>query len=139
MALPDLATLVAQANKPGGLDVGLKQSFTTPGRLTWRWDGPGGDLAFDTTASWPVLSTVFGRKGLYRFDRTLGTQFFRVVKDRRSTGSQLASCVRDGAAQVEADQLATEVTGVPRKIETGKWRLTLRWISSGQRVERILG
>lgn len=132
MALPDVGTIVAQANQPTGLDVALKQSPTTPGRLTFDWSGPGGDLLFDDSASYPVLSTVVARKGRCRADRRFGTRLYTILKDRRSTGDQLRAAGRDGGDQVEAAQIADRVTPRPERVGALQWRLNLGWLAAGR-------
>jgi phage gp46-like protein len=132
MALPDVGAIIAEANQPAGLDVALRQSPTSFGRLTFDWSAPGGDLRFDDSAAYPVFGTVLGRKGLYRWDRTLGSLLFTVIKDKRSTGSKLTAYARDGGAQVEADEIAQDVTPRAEKLATGRWRLNLRWVAAGQ-------
>lgn len=140
MALPDVGTIVAELNRSvGGLDTALRQSYTTPGRLTWDWSGPGGDLLFDDSAAFPVLSRILARKGRYRSDRSYGTLLGTLKKDRRATGSQLAAYVRDGGAQVEAEEKAQNVTSRPQRITTGRWKLPISWTRAGQVVTRVLG
>lgn len=135
--LPDVSALLEQASRPPA-DVALRQSYTTPGRLTFVWD-EGGDLVWDHRAAWPVLSTIICHKGRYRHDRNFGTLIHRVRKDRLATGTQLGEYARDGAAQVEAEGLAQDVRAAPRKLATGRWKVRLSWTSAGEVVDQELG
>ena len=127
MAAPD-DLLRARAD---ALDVALKNSTTTPGRLTFRWDA-GGDLVFDDSAGYPVLMTILARRNTYRWDRTLGTLLSTVTRSRSTTGSQLAAYARDGGAQVEAAGLAANVTPNAQRLSSGRWRLRVSWTAAGR-------
>lgn len=111
-------------------DVALQQS-ATPGRLTFVW-GDDGELVFDDKAAYAVLSRTLAHKGTYRPDKSYGTRLHRVVRDRTTTGSDLAAAVRDGAQQLEQDGIATGLTAAPRRIRAGRWSLALRWTAGGK-------
>lgn len=132
MALPDVGTVIAEANQPPGYDVALRQSKTSFGRLTFDWSAPGGDLLFDNSAAYPTFSTVLAHKGLWRWDRSFGTPLYTVTKDKRSTESRIKAAGRDGGAQLEADEIAQDVLLRADRLATGRWRGTLRWVAAGQ-------
>lgn len=132
VALPDLGTIFADANAPPGRDVALRQSPTAYGRLTFDWSGPGGDLRWDDSAAYPTFSTVLGRRGLYRWNRRFGTLLYSVRKDKAATASQIRTYARDGGAQLEAAEIASDVTMQADRLATGRWRGTLRWVAAGE-------
>ena len=111
----------------------LKNSPTTPGRLTWRW-GADGSLLVDDKGSYAVLMAIVSHKGAYRWDRAYGTLISRVTRTRSTTGSQLASYARDGGAQVEAAGLASNVLPRAQRLASGRWRLRVSWTAAGQPV-----
>ena len=137
--MPAAIDLIKQS-RPAALDVSLRQSTTTPGRLTFVW-GVDGDLAFDDSAAYAVLMSVLAHKGMYRADRAYGTLLHRVRRSRSTTGSQLAEYARDGLAQVEAAEvIATGSTARAERLKTGRWRLRVSWTANGKaRAQEIEG
>ena len=135
--MPAAIDLIRQS-RPATLDVSLRQSTTTPGKLTFNW-GPDGDLAFDDSAGYQVLMSVIAHKGMYRADRAYGTLLHRVRRSRTTTGSQLAAYARDGLAQVEASEtIATGSTARAERVRSGRWRLRISWTANGKaRVQEI--
>lgn len=111
-------------------DVALQNS-STPGRLTFVW-GPDGDLVFDGKAAYAVLSRVLCHKTRHRSDRSYGTRLYTVVRDKRTTGADLSAAVTDAAQQLQQDGIAHGLIGLPRKLGSGRWRLSLRWQSGGR-------
>ena len=136
MAL-DVAQQVAASARSGFIDVSLTASRTTIGKLTWKWDSDG-DLGFDDSAGYAVLTSIYAVKGRYMADRTFGTLFSRVVKDKAATGSQLSAYARDGLAACEAAGICSGGTARADKIATGRWRVRLTWVAAGKRREQEL-
>ena len=129
---PDALTRqLADSARPGRLDVALRNSTTTPGKLTWIW-GPDGDLVWDDSQGYAVLVSVFAIRGQCRWDRTLGTLLLTLKRARRSTGSQLSAYARDGGAQCEAAELVKNFLARADLIATGRWRLRLSWTAAGK-------
>lgn len=119
------ARQVASVSRAGHQDVALTDSRTSPGRLTFVWKD--GDLVFDDTGAYGVLTSIFARKGTYRSDRTLGTLLTRVTRERSTTGSQLANYARDGGAAAEVAGIARNVRAIATKVRPGSWRLRITW------------
>ena len=118
-------------SRADSLDVALRNSTTTPGRLTFVWDAQG-DLVYDDRAAYPVLLSILAHRSAYRWDRTLGTLIHTVTRSRSTTGSQLAAYARDGGAQAEVAGLATNVTTNAQRLASGRWRLIVRWVAAGR-------
>ena len=135
--MPAAIDLIRQS-RPATLDVSLRQSTTTPGKLTFQW-GLDGDLAYDDSAGYPVLMSILAHKGMYRADRTYGTLLHRVRRSRSTTGSQLAEYARDGLAQMEAAEvITTGSTARAERVRSGRWRLRISWTANGKaRVQEI--
>lgn len=103
----------------------------TPGRLTFAWDGPGGDLRWDSSGAYAVLTTVAARKGQYRPDRAHGTYLHRVVQDKSTTGSELSAYASDGGKQLAADGLIQDFRAAASRARVGRWDLTISWSTNG--------
>lgn len=122
---------VADSARRQGLDVALRNSPTTAGKLTFVW-GPDGDLVFDDEQGYPTLLTVFAVKGRCWWDRSMGTLLLTLKRSRRATGSQLQAYARDGGAQLEAEGLVKDFGAQATLKDTGRWNLTLKWAAAGR-------
>lgn len=133
MAAEDqIAAILRQASRPGALDVRLVESASDPGRLTWAW-GPDGDLLWDDSASYAVLSTILAHKGAYRWDRAFGTLLSLRTRERAATGSQLSGDAQDGLQQVQTAGLIDQgATARAERVATGRWRLRVSWTAAGK-------
>ncbi len=133
MAAEDqIAQILRQASRPGALDVRLVESAADPGRLTWQW-GPDGDLVWDDSASYAVLSSILAHKGAYRWDRAFGSLLALRRRERAATVSQLSGDARDGLTQVEtAGLISSGSTARAERLATGRWRLRVSWTAAGK-------
>ena len=105
------------------------------GKLTFAKNAQG-NFYLDRKAVYPVLATLFARKGRWGFDESLGTYFNDITKDTTATGSRLTGVVRDALEQV---QQAGHITGGTvdqvTRLRPGAWLLGLRWqTTSGETV-----
>lgn len=111
----------------GFSDVALVPSPTTPGKMTFAWNG---DLVFDGTCAYAVLMTVVTKKGTYRPDRNQGTRVREVTSSGTATGSRLSSYAREAGPQL-AD-VVSDLTANATPGRRGSWTLNLRWKAAGE-------
>lgn len=114
------------------LDAALRR--TARGKLSLVW-GPDGDLVFDDTGAYPVLTTVYTRKGAYFFDDTgdQGTYLHLVKQDKFSTGDQLRAYGQDAIDQCKAAGIVEGGSTSATRIRPGSWELGLSWLRGGRR------
>ncbi len=118
-----------------GEDVALVASKRRPGKLTFEFD-ESGDLRFDDTQAYAVLTSVICKKDHYRWDGDFGTDFHKIKQDRSTTGSVMAACARSGGDACRAAGLITEFTPQADRLRTGRWRLGLFWRVPGVDPDR---
>lgn len=113
-------------------DLALRRNPAT-GRFTFDWDSAG-DLRFDETATYPVLSTLYTHKGQYYFDRdgTQGTDLYTVRKDQMTTASQLIAYAQDGGDQCRAEGIIQAFSADASRLRSGAYELVPRWDVDGQ-------
>lgn len=114
------------------LDAALRR--TARGKLTLVW-GPDGDLVFDDTGAYPVLTTVHTHKGRYFFDTSgeQGTFLHLVKQDKFSTGDQLRAYGQDALDQCKAAGIIESGSTTARRERPGSWLLGLSWMRNGKR------
>lgn len=117
------------------LDVTLVPSPRRLGKMTFAWTEDG-DLAFDGTQAFAVLTSVVCKKDHYRWDGELGTRLYQVREDRRSTGARMRAAARDGGDQCIAEGLIQEFNPTAEKRASGRWVLGLYWSVPGVDAER---
>ena len=116
------------------LDLALQQRGN--GRFTFVW-GADGDVLWDESATYAVLTTLLTPKGSYRGDDTgqQGTWLSRIERDRAATASQLAAAAQDAGDQVRAVRIVTELRAEARRLRPGAWELVLAWTSAARNRE----
>jgi hypothetical protein len=108
------------------------------GRFTFARNAAG-RLYFDQSAVYPVLATLYARKGQYYWDSagTQGTQLYTVTQDKLATGSQLTAYATDGLTQVQrAGFITSDYSVGATRLRTGSWRLDLGWTVAGTKRQR---
>lgn len=118
-----------------GEDVTLVPSARRPGKLTFAFD-ESGDLRFDDSQAYAVLTSVVCKKDHYRFDGAFGTRIYQIKQDRSTTGSQLAAAARDGGDACRAAGLITEFSAFAERRRTGRFLLSLSWRVPGVDPDR---
>ena len=105
------------------------------GKLTFAKNAQG-NFYLDRKAVYPVLATLFARKGRWGFDETLGTYFNDITKDTTATGSRLTAAATDAFDQLKAGGYITSGTvDQVTRLRPGVWLLGLRWkTTSGETV-----
>lgn len=105
------------------------------GKLTFAKNAQG-NFYLDRKAVYPVLATLFARKGKWGFDESLGTYFNDITKDTSATGSRLTGVVRDALEQVQqAGHITSGTVDQVTRLRPGVWLLGLRWkTTSGETV-----
>lgn len=116
-------------------DVALVPSKRRLGKLTFEFD-ESGDLRFDDTQAYAVLTGVVCKKDHYRWDGDFGTDFYKIKQDRGTTGSRLSSAARDGGDACRAAGLITEFSAFAERLRAGRWRLNLTWRVPGVDPDR---
>ena len=114
------------------LDVALRK--TERGKFTLVWDATG-DLVFDDTAAYPVITTLYTHKGAYYWDATgeQGTFIHLVKQDKFTTGDQLKAYGQDALDQCRSAEIIESGTTGAERVRPGYYQLGLAWKRNGRR------
>lgn len=109
------------------------------GKLTFAKNAQG-NFYLDRKAVYPVLATLFSKKGRWGWDASLGTYFNDITKDTTATGSRLTAVVRDAFEQVQqAGHITTGSVDQVTRLRPGVWLLGLRWkTTSGETISQLI-